>query len=166
MMVGTIAEYASCSCGEYHRGALRMTPAGVRCFNCGDTRHRRGHCEVCGRVAPIEHHHVAGRRHAPDIIAVCLNCHGILSHWQRHWSPNWQHGPQSDLFLVQGWSDVLHLTEEHSGIPDGELVDPPARFQLGLCIFLVLVMLVGVVLMLTAPHSHQDNDIVEPWRYL
>ena len=176
MMVGTIAEYASCPCGEYHRAALRRLPDGWRCFNCSDTRHRHGQCSVCGAVGPLEEHHPAGWRHcqecAPNVrracshtIPTCLNCHRILSRWQYYWHPTWLTGSRPDLFTWQGWLDVLHLTQMRCSIPSGEMVDPPPQVRRDLCIFIILAMIVGVVLMLTAPHRHQDDDIVEPWRY-
>ena len=92
-----------------------------RCFNCADATHQPGECSVCATVAPVEHHHVAGKRHAPDTIAVCLNCHGILSHWQRHWPADRQRGTRPELFVMQGWFDVLRLAEQRGGPAPADL---------------------------------------------
>lgn len=41
-------------------------------------------CLTCGLIGDLEAHHVAGRHnHATLTVAVCLDCHSILSTWQR-----------------------------------------------------------------------------------
>jgi len=41
-------------------------------------------CLTCGLLGDLEAHHVAGRHnHATLTVAVCLDCHSILSTWQR-----------------------------------------------------------------------------------
>jgi hypothetical protein len=40
-------------------------------------------CLTCGRIADIEAHHVAGRRNHDVTAWVCVDCHRILSVWQR-----------------------------------------------------------------------------------
>jgi hypothetical protein len=40
-------------------------------------------CLTCGRSDNIEAHHVAGRRNHPVTVDVCVDCHRILSIWQR-----------------------------------------------------------------------------------
>ena len=42
-----------------------------------------GVCLTCGRIADIEAHHVAGRRNHDVTTGVCVECHRILSVWQR-----------------------------------------------------------------------------------
>jgi hypothetical protein len=42
-----------------------------------------GVCLTCGRIADIEAHHVAGRRNHDVTSWVCVDCHRILSVWQR-----------------------------------------------------------------------------------
>jgi hypothetical protein len=121
MMGGPVREYASCACGEYHRAALRMPLGVMRCFNCSDTRHRRGRCLVCEQSGPLEDHHIGGKRHLPQTIPACLNCHAILSWWQYRWHPTWRTTGgfgAAVLFSVQGILNIAQL--RHGRMPAGD----------------------------------------------
>jgi hypothetical protein len=43
----------------------------------------RGVCLTCGLSGELEAHHVAGRRNHAATVGVCVECHRILSIWQR-----------------------------------------------------------------------------------
>jgi hypothetical protein len=121
MMGGPAREYASCACGEYHQAALRRLPDGRRCFNCTDTRHRRGLCLGCEQSGPLEEHHIGSKRHLPQTIPVCLNCHAILSRWQYRWHPTWRTTEgfcAAVLFSAQGILDIAQL--RHDRMPAGD----------------------------------------------
>ena len=74
-------------------------------------------CGTCGEqdYRTLERHHVAGRKHDPDTVVICRNCHRKVSDDQRdHPDP----APGSDqmlhtigLFLI-GLADLLELILE------------------------------------------------------
>jgi hypothetical protein len=81
-------------CDENDPACLAITRQGwhehVCCHNCRwNARHNHilGRCSVCERTnVPIEQHHVARACYQPEItVPVCLNCHALLSTWQRDW---------------------------------------------------------------------------------
>jgi hypothetical protein len=122
---------------------------------------------VCGVSAPIELHHVAGERQAPDTVPVCLNCHGILSHFQRYWDPNWQRVRRPDHFLLQGYSDLLHLMDVRgsrvpASVADGEALPYAATWAL---LLLALVLMCLALRCGDWTHTDDSSDLVEPWRY-
>lgn len=100
---------ACCSlCGEPNILALRQRPHGIVCANCDDATSRNrscGRCAICGKQGPIERHHVAGRKHWPVTIPVCLSCHAILSHYQRQWPQ----GQTRLFYIVQGTLECMSL---------------------------------------------------------
>jgi hypothetical protein len=171
--------YCPC-CGETHRRARRRDGL---CFICGATNQRRGECSVCGKVGPLEDHHVAGRRNAPDIIPACLNCHGILSHYQRYWHPDWLRATRPNLFMMQGYIDLLHVMEmraddaEFAGrTPDTAPGPGPGTDQFASRATITLVGLVILTALAclalrfcvhqgTDDDSDDLDDLVEPWRY-
>jgi hypothetical protein len=130
-MARSLPAYASCSCGEYHQAALRR-PDGRRCYNCADTRPRRGLCLVCEQSGPLQDHHPGGWRHClicwpncsrtcPHTIPACLNCHRVLSQWQYRWHPAWRTTGRLEttvLFSVQGLLDMAQL--RHNKMPAGD----------------------------------------------
>jgi hypothetical protein len=130
-------EYASCEkCGECARPALRMLRGKVVCQNCADRRHQPLRCAVCFKEAPGEYHHVASERQQPHFtIAVCLNCHAILSQKQRRWDPAWLRESHPVRCIIQGVLDVVALWLKRS--PSVE----PCRQLLGMLgqAFLLLV---------------------------
>lgn len=108
--------YPSCSrCGEFNQHALRTLHRGTVCANCADRRHNRGTCSVCGADGPLEFHHVAGQKQAPDTIPVCLNCHRILSQLQYSWHPSWRTEKRAGLFRLQGFIDISHVAAARGG---------------------------------------------------
>ena len=64
-------------CGELNPAALKRRAGGFVCANCNAREKGRParRCARCGESAPIERHHVAGRRNSPSTIELCLNCH-------------------------------------------------------------------------------------------
>jgi len=73
-----------------------------------------GACLTCGARADLEAHHVAGRHnHATLTVAVCVDCHHILSTWQQAAGTELHHdAPTGDLdasrALLVG---VVHLIQ-------------------------------------------------------
>lgn len=57
---------------------------------------------------PLEQHHLAGRKHAPETMPVCLNCHAMLSRRQYVWTDLW-FKEQCVLFLIWGILDSFVL---------------------------------------------------------
>lgn len=95
-------------CGERDAHALRRRMS--MCQNCMNNDRRRGVCCICVKDTPLENHHVAGAKHAPDTLPVCLNCHAILSQLQYGWHPSWgdkDSRTRPGLFLIQGHRDIL-----------------------------------------------------------
>lgn len=115
-----IPDFAACPCGEYYRDALRMTASGIMCRNCAHTQatHRRGRCAICSAYAPMEQHHIAGRKHSPITIQICLNCHAIMSKRQYRLHPSWRTESRPILFTIQGVLDVVMLWLERSPVAD------------------------------------------------
>lgn len=105
-----LSDYQSCSrCGEYRKPALRKNESSL-CHNCADKKHRKGLCKICCRDhLPLEQHHLAGRKHAPNTMPVCLNCHAMLSRRQYEWPDLW-FKEQCALFLIWGILDFYVLT--------------------------------------------------------
>ncbi|SFF03427.1 hypothetical protein [Nitrosomonas sp. Nm166] len=105
-----VHDYPSCSqCGEYRKVALRKPEIGL-CHNCADKTHRKGLCKICRNDhLPLELHHLAGRKHAPNTIPICLNCHAMLSRRQYEWPDLWLKEPCA-LFLIWGILDFYVLT--------------------------------------------------------
>jgi hypothetical protein len=66
-----------CECGEAHPSALSLKRGRYICGNClgRERRAREARCAKCGAVAPVQHHHVAGRKVSDDTIEWCINCH-------------------------------------------------------------------------------------------
>jgi hypothetical protein len=78
------SDYPVCgSCEEHFREALKVKDGRVICGNCSAKSERKGICRLCEREGPIELHHVGGRELSPVMIAICSNCHAILTAWQR-----------------------------------------------------------------------------------
>lgn len=104
------SDYFICNqCNEYRKATLRK-PKFNLCHNCADHIHRKGLCQICRRDhLPLEQHHVAGRKHAPNTIPICLNCHAMLSRRQYNWPELWLKEPCA-LFLIWGILDCLLLT--------------------------------------------------------
>ena len=102
-------KYHSCEqCGEYRKPAMRKKVSN-RCHNCSVTNHSRGHCTICRQHdLPIEHHHLAGKKHASRTIPVCLNCHAMLSHRQYQWPGLWRGDPCIGFLLI-GFMDYCVL---------------------------------------------------------
>lgn len=102
-------DYQSCTqCGEYRKTTLRKSGIGL-CHNCADSKHPKGFCEIChGDHLPLERHHPAGRKHASYTIAICLNCHAMLSRRQYEWPSLWLIEP-CPLFLIWGILDAYVL---------------------------------------------------------
>lgn len=99
-------KYRGCElCGERRLFASRLRRDGAaRCENCLSRRNKTAACPICARVCvPLEKHHVAGRAHGGDIVAICLNCHEILSETQK------LHDPRLG-FLRQGVLDLALLS--------------------------------------------------------
>jgi hypothetical protein len=133
-----LPEYASCElCGEYQLAALRKQSGMVICANCADHEHRIGPCAVCNRDGPVEQHHVAGKRHAPDTLQVCLNCHAVLSRRQYQYHPSWRSDVRPNLFLAQGWLDTFAVSVSRA--PAG-----PADKIFVIAMFVVIVLALAV----------------------
>ncbi len=113
-----LADFSTCPCGEFYRDALRPTDGGHVCRNCADSHHKRGRCSICSIVAPVEQHHVAGKKHSPITLQVCLNCHAILSKRQYRFHPSWCTESRPVLFTIQGVLDVVMLWLERSPVSD------------------------------------------------
>jgi hypothetical protein len=67
-----------CACGEAHPSALTLKPPGrYVCGNClGRERGaREARCAKCGKVAPVQKHHVHGRKVSDVTVEWCINCH-------------------------------------------------------------------------------------------
>lgn len=95
-------------CGEPNILALRQRSHGIVCANCDRASSQNrpcGRCTTCGVHAPIERHHAAGRKHWAVTIPVCLNCHAILSHYQREWPADRPHA----FYVVQGVLECIAL---------------------------------------------------------
>lgn len=56
-----------------------------------------GCCLTCGQFDDLEAHHVAGRHNHQLIVAVCVDCHRILSRWQLAAGMELEHGAAGDL---------------------------------------------------------------------
>jgi len=111
-----ISHYPSCSCcGEFHRDAVRLLHRGRVCANCADRDRKQGTCSVCATGGPLESHHVAGRKQAPDTLPVCLSCHRILSQLQYRWHPSWKTEVRPGLFRLQGFIDISHVAAARGG---------------------------------------------------
>jgi len=117
-----LTDFATCPCGEFYRDTLRPASAdadgGHVCRNCADSHHRRGRCAICSIVAPIEQHHVAGKKHSPITLQVCLNCHAILSQRQYRFHQSWRIESRPVLFTIQGVLDVVMLWLERSPVAE------------------------------------------------
>jgi hypothetical protein len=103
------SENACARCGEWEAAALRLIDGKILCQNCEPPgTHRRGHCTICGRDAvPLEWHHIARRRYHPTLVrAICLNCHAILSAWQRRWPKDI---PDPQLAIALGNAEIKAL---------------------------------------------------------
>lgn len=105
-----VNQYRSCKhCNEYRKPALRQNQSDI-CHNCADTKHSIGQCTICRRHnLPIEHHHLAGRKHASMTISICLNCHAMLSRRQYQWPDLWRGNPCIG-FLFVGFMDYYALS--------------------------------------------------------
>jgi hypothetical protein len=103
-------DYQSCNqCGEYRKVTLRKNLEPNLCHNCADKTHSQGSCELCHRDhLPLERHHLAGRKHAPNTVPICLNCHAMLSRRQYEW-PNLWLSESCPLFLIWGILDSYVL---------------------------------------------------------
>ena len=91
--------YRQCAyCGERDQYALykwldkRMKSV---CLNCHLAWKEKRCCGICGQIAPLEDHHIAGRLASDDFAyavpgvseitaALCINCHTILTRGFRH----------------------------------------------------------------------------------
>lgn len=84
--------YETCAvCGEYFREALVKRYGRRICQNCSSRNKRLGACPLCKRTGvPMQFHHVAGREYSPVMLAVCLNCHAVLTFWQNRDRKNWK----------------------------------------------------------------------------
>lgn len=102
-------QYRSCgNCGEYRKPTLRKNENNL-CHNCADKTHSHGHCWICRKHdLPIEHHHLAGKKHAEKTVPVCLNCHAMLSRRQYQWPDLWR-GESCGVFLLIGFMDYCAL---------------------------------------------------------
>lgn len=102
-------DYANCKqCGEFRKAALRKSEATL-CHNCADKTHANGFCWICRRNhLPLEHHHLAGRKHASLTVPICLNCHAMLSRRQYEWPDLWR-SERCVAFLVFGFIDYCVL---------------------------------------------------------
>jgi hypothetical protein len=111
-----VPEYASCErCGEYAYTTLAISRGRILCRNCRARRPQRGTCTICTREAPTEIHHVAMERQIKHLtIEVCLNCHTILSLWQKRWHRSALTERHPLRFLVQGVHDVTRLWLQRS----------------------------------------------------
>jgi len=67
-------------CDELHPSALMRRGDNFVCGSCDALMSGRpaSVCGLCGRVAPCEWHHVAGRRNSPVMIEACVNCHRVI----------------------------------------------------------------------------------------
>jgi hypothetical protein len=111
-----LPEYASCvKCGEYAEKVLKMVRGRILCRNCRDRSHQHRMCAICAKELPTEIHHVAMKRQIESLtIVVCLNCHAILSLWQKRWHRSCLTERHPLRFLVQGVHDVTRLWLERS----------------------------------------------------
>lgn len=69
-----------------------------------------GACRVCRRDSvPLQAHHIAGKRYAAQTVLVCLNCHSVVSQWQR------QRASRSGVHAyLHGWIDLAMLWYERA----------------------------------------------------
>ena len=67
-------------CDELHPSALMRRGDGFVCGSCDALVSGRtvSVCGMCGKNAPCEWHHVAGRRNSPVMIEACVNCHRVI----------------------------------------------------------------------------------------
>jgi len=104
-----VNDYRSCrECGEFRKPALRRNERNL-CHNCADKSHSHGNCWICRQdELPLEHHHLAGKKHAQRTVPICLNCHAMFSWRQYQWPDLWRRDP-CFAFLFIGFMDYCTL---------------------------------------------------------
>ena len=89
----------------------------IRMMKEAEQQETATHCLVCGRNhVRLEQHHIAGKANFPDIVALCIDCHGEVTNiFQSKWIPcrNSQRNPLECFFL--GWSDIFYLLWHRTG---------------------------------------------------
>ncbi|MGB6714824.1 MAG: hypothetical protein WBE30_14465 [Candidatus Cybelea sp.] len=102
-------DFACEVCGERDPIALN---ADVRLPLCGD------HDAIRRGLAPVEEHHIAGRRYSGLTVTVSVNMHRRLTARQRRWFAQLKHLPRhvaSKVALLRGLGDFYH---EHADAID------------------------------------------------
>lgn len=70
--------FAECACGEINPTAINRKGDAFICGNC-DAREKgkpEGVCPNCGKLEPLEGHHIRGIKVSPrEIEDWCINCH-------------------------------------------------------------------------------------------
>jgi hypothetical protein len=66
-----------CACGEVHPSALTLRRGRFICGNClgRDRGAREARCAKCSKVAPVQKHHVYGRKVSDETVEWCISCH-------------------------------------------------------------------------------------------
>lgn len=88
--------------------AKRLHQANMRLGGIGSR------CGICGFDNPLclEAHHIAGQKFAPETVAICRNCHRILSDWQKD-HPLLLEEPrsleESIIHFLEGAADLFEL---------------------------------------------------------
>ncbi|MHB8360227.1 MAG: HNH endonuclease [Thermoplasmataceae archaeon] len=87
-------------------------------------RLRQKGCEICSSNKKLEEHHVRGKKHGNETIAVCLECHTTLTDKQRLWDRSWldPDSENKDAFLEIGLIDICELKYKKTGIEIYKLI--------------------------------------------
>ena len=74
---------------------------------------RTSNCLICCATGPVEGHHVAGRRNAPDLVVdLCVECHRIVTAWQHAAGIRLKSGPRAQVDIARARIvGALHLLE-------------------------------------------------------
>ena len=75
-----------------------------------------GNCACCGTSGETQEHHIGGRAHSMITIAVCQQCHTLLTIadvYERRWNP----GVSPVWRIGTGFMDLLSVLAANAGLP-------------------------------------------------